>query len=404
MRHGKVLFIFLAGGLLLLPACNLPPPTYVCVPSELVAPKLVIPIDYAKLPTTTPLLSWEFKSFSYPSPQDQPSLTVACQPESYRISISTAPFYMDELGMTEPGTALAGGVTSPTLQSGKTYRWNVTASSGGVDGPTSATHHFSIGNTCGAADLQAPNLLWPPNDWKAISLTPPFRWETTMTCLPDGYLFRIAKDPALTVQGGTIGGPNLEGALDWVGHELENCVYYYWRVAAYLGEPPAGLGPFEGKPGVGPSSETRSFQVHLPATSCWVPGQPTPTATTESLQIIDQTWEVTRNANCRAGPGTLHNETGFAPKGYAAPVEGRNEDGTWFRLTDPNGVLCWVSSIALAVPENWQDLEVLAYPTPPPAPEEEEEVVNCSRFTDYPSCIAQPACIWDRVNSACKNP
>ena len=229
-----------------------------------------------------------------------------------------------------------------------------------------------------------------------------------MTCLPDGYIFRIAKNPALTGgsgQGaGSMIGPNLEGGLDWIGMVLENCAYYSGRVAAYVGDPPLGLGPFEGKPGVGPSSETRSFNVHLPETSCWAAGVPTPTATTPALDFTIPEWEVTKNANCRAGPGTTYNEEGFVPKGYVAPVVGRNEDGTWFRLIDPNDVSCWVSSVALTVPQNWVTLTILAYPTPPPASEEEEELPNCSRFTDYPSCIAQSPCTWDRSRSACVNP
>jgi hypothetical protein len=403
MRVGRMLIWLLAAGVLLLQSCNLPAPTHLCEPSELVAPKLVDPHDWAHLPGDKPLLSWVFKGVSYPSPEGD---AVACQPELYRVSISTAPLFLDELGKTVPGTAFAGGLTAKALQLGHTYHWNVTAVSMGHSGPTSQTRSFSLGDPCTFDELQAPTQIWPPDGWTVITVNPPFRFTTTMTCLPDNWVLRIAKDPALTVKGGTSAGPS-EGWENWTGSNLENCSFYYWRVAAHVGQLNLELGPFEGQPGVGPSSPTWSFSVHVPGTSCWMPpgGTDTPTATSSMLEPIHQNWQVTANANCREGPGTSYDEDGFTPNGYAAKVEGRNEDGTWFRLIDPNGVSCWVSKVALAVPSDWESLKILSYPPPPPteAPPEENPVpaFDCSQLTDPQSCIAHPGCVWQRMPSGC---
>jgi hypothetical protein len=363
------------------------------------------PSNFARVTSNTPFLSWEFRAVSYPSPESDPSHTVPCQPEKYRVSISTAPYYTDELGSEVAGSSAAGGWTTPTLQYGKTYRWNVTAVSKGADGPTSLTWTFSIGNPCGLADLKAPVLLEPPNGAIVDTLTPTFRWDTTMTCVPQGYLWRFSRDPSL-YYGGTNMGPSLDGYLPWIGTILSNCTTYYWRVAAYIDDPDVGLLPWDGLPNVGPSSETWMFRVMLPGTgilTCSTP--PTAEPTTAPLQPVGEaTWEVTMNANCRVCPSTFCNESGFAPKGYAAKVEGRNEDGTWFRLIDPKGVSCWIWGRALTVPQGWENLKILAYPTPPPTAKPRAPAFDCSTLTNANTCLAHPGCVYDRAQQVCKNP
>lgn len=401
MRLLRTIVLILALGALLLPGCT--PAEAVCQPANLVAPHLNSPIDYAHLTSNKPLLTWEFKAVTYPSP----GAPAACHPDKYRVSISTAPLFTDELGSDVTAAAVTGGWTSPALQYGKTYHWNVTAmTAGGVLGPTSVTRTFSIGSDCTEAQLQAPVLLQPANNSIVDTTTPKFRWDTTMTCLPKGYYFRYSTDPTL-LHGGTVGGGSLSGGLDWIGTYLSDCTIYYWRVAAFVDDPPVGLGPFDGLPGVGPSSGTWMFKVMLPGTtSCWA-AAPAPTATATStptpvppVPVGEKPWEVTANANCRACPSGGCNETGFAPKGYLATIEGRNEDATWFRIKDPRGVSCWVWGGALKVPADAGSLGLLAYPTPPPA-EVPPVQVNCARFKDVRTCLANPACTWDRAKQAC---
>jgi uncharacterized protein YraI len=79
------------------------------------------------------------------------------------------------------------------------------------------------------------------------------------------------------------------------------------------------------------------------------------------------------NANCRAGPGTVYNETGFVAKGDTVEVVGRNQDGTWFNLANPNGKgFCWASIIAFEIQFDRDLLTVATAPTPPASSDQGE--------------------------------
>jgi len=92
-----------------------------------------------------------------------------------------------------------------------------------------------------------------------------------------------------------------------------------------------------------------------------VEARPSPTPTPATLRISS-----VMNANCRAGPGTVHNETGFVQKGDTVEVVGRNEEGTWLKVVNPNGDgFCWVSIIAFEILSDPQQLPVASAPTAP---------------------------------------
>lgn len=79
------------------------------------------------------------------------------------------------------------------------------------------------------------------------------------------------------------------------------------------------------------------------------------------------------NANCRAGPGTVYNETGFVSKGYTAEIVGRNEEGTWLNLINPNGKgSCWASIIAFEIQFDLDPLPVALAPAPPSSSDQGE--------------------------------
>ncbi|KAF0107833.1 MAG: filamentous hemagglutinin family outer membrane protein [Anaerolineaceae bacterium] len=110
--------------------------------------------------------------------------------------------------------------------------------------------------------------------------------------------------------------------------------------------------------------------------------------------------------NCRSGPNIVYPALTSAPIGTAALVEGRNMDGSWYRI-QLNGILCWVSAgiglfdgdpFALPIRE--------APPTPTPT-EVPPVTVVCSDYTNQSSCEAHPECYWqpfaDVAGGTCRN-
>jgi hypothetical protein len=403
MRLLRTVVFILALGALLLPGCT--PADTVCQPSDLVAPHLTSPSDYAHVTSNTPWLTWELKAVTYPSP----GAPAACHPDKYRVSVSTAPMFTDELGSDVTAMAVTGGWTSPALQYGKTYHWNVTAISGGVLGPTSVTRTFSVGSNCTEAQLEAPVLLQPADHSIVHTSRPSFQWDTTMTCLPMGYHLHYREAGVLPAYwADPIVVTDLSGRVDDIGADLKDCANYDWTVFACTDPSDYTHCGWTG----GPVSEFWNFTVVLPGTTDCSTGALPPISPTVVLTptpvppapVGEKPWEVTMNANCRVCPSGACNESGFAPKGYLAPIEGRNEDATWFRIKDPRGVSCWIWGGALQVPSDASGLGLLAYPTPPPATEPLVPGFDCASLGDVRSCLAHPGCVYDRVQQVCKNP
>lgn len=98
------------------------------------------------------------------------------------------------------------------------------------------------------------------------------------------------------------------------------------------------------------------------------------------------------NPYCREGPGEI-----FAPlrdpamKGIAYLMDGRNADGTWYRIMLTPAKGCWVPAGVGTPSGDPMRLRVLAeVPTPTMIP----TIVVCSSFTDQTSCMAQSSCEW----------
>lgn len=105
-------------------------------------------------------------------------------------------------------------------------------------------------------------------------------------------------------------------------------------------------------------------QFHTPVTPTGTaPPLPTPTITPVPIP----TFVLIQNANCRIGPGQVFNEVGAAYKGDSVPIEGRNEDGTWWLVRLPNGTLCWVSGATGNATVNYSDVP-FAQSSPMPEP------------------------------------
>jgi uncharacterized protein YraI len=127
-----------------------------------------------------------------------------------------------------------------------------------------------------------------------------------------------------------------------------------------------------------------------------------------NLPLPGEDWlaESTMNANCRAGPSTRFNETGFVPKGHIAEVVGRNEEGTWLELINPNGEgTCWASIIAFELSFAVDELPVQTTDTQPLSSGEEgqgeggQEEKDEGRGQSATGCLitstrtGQPECI-----------
>jgi hypothetical protein len=121
-----------------------------------------------------------------------------------------------------------------------------------------------------------------------------------------------------------------------------------------------------------------------------VTSSPTPVPTAISTPTpAPLTFTPGMNAYCRKGPGAV-----FAPlddaamKGTPYPIDGKNRDGTWFRIMLTPNEGCWVPVGVGTLSGDVSGLRTLAdVPTP-------TAITSCSAFTDKTSCQAQSACQW----------
>ncbi len=422
MDARRILVVVAVGGMALSSSCGNAQDPIICPPGNVYAPTLLSPHNYEYTASTTPALSWRYKGAAYPYPQPDPTPWPAykCQPQKFRVSLSMAPLHNKELGGVGPG-ALYVTWTTPPLQPGQTYRWSVVAISKGQEGPPSEERYFSIGSPCtSVSQLKLVSNLWPPYGTTVDTLTPEIMWsgDDAQTCLPTGYAIQYSHtfDFAQNEWAYSF-GPH--SGFYWKLGPLQNCTTYYWRAAAFLGSSlengkwvPSQIGPF---------GDPMMFEVAVGGKCVEAPTLPQELATLPPGPVppVSKLWNVTMNANCRAGPGTLYNEKGFVPKGFAAEIEGRNEDGTWFSVIDSSGNSCWVSKVALEVPADWNTQPVLTYAAPPPPPEEppaEEEAPPaevvppappappsdpCAQYQGAPACLDHPECRFDRKQGVC---
>jgi len=73
-----------------------------------------------------------------------------------------------------------------------------------------------------------------------------------------------------------------------------------------------------------------------------------------------------QNANCRLGPGTAYETTGFLLQGQSALVVGRNAQSDWFFISLPDKAeKCWVSKSTVEFQGDVNLLAVISAPPPP---------------------------------------
>jgi len=122
-------------------------------------------------------------------------------------------------------------------------------------------------------------------------------------------------------------------------------------------------------------------------------GEPTPTITPPETQTPTPTcglltFTPSINAYCRQGPGVNFPALEeLAMKGQPFPMDGRNADGSWYRIMLTPAIGCWVPAGVGTPSCDPGKLRVLIdIPTP---------VTACASFTDQATCNAQSVCKWN---------
>ena len=99
---------------------------------------------------------------------------------------------------------------------------------------------------------------------------------------------------------------------------------------------------------------------------------PTPTLTpTPTILVCNPKLTLTKNSNCRKGPGTVYDVFTSYFAGQELVLEGKNADGTWWVVQDPklSSGSCWISAANVATTGDTACLPVIAAPpTPTPRP------------------------------------
>ena len=136
------------------------------------------------------------------------------------------------------------------------------------------------------------------------------------------------------------------------------------------------IGEIVSQPTIATPTPTPAVQLQLTASPTPSPAAAaatltpmTPTAS-PSPTIPAVTELVARqNANCRLGPGTAYETTGYLLQGQRALVVGRNADSNWFLIQLPGkGEQCWVSKSTVEFQGDINLLVVISAPPPPQLP------------------------------------
>ncbi len=88
-----------------------------------------------------------------------------------------------------------------------------------------------------------------------------------------------------------------------------------------------------------------------------IPPSPTVTGTPSIPQVTANLTAV----NCRSGPGTAYSVKDTINVGQSAQIKGKNGDGGWWYVQDPNNanILCWVSDSVVRTAGNVSDMIIV---------------------------------------------
>ena len=300
-----------------------------CPAGSVLAPSLSSPANWAIVNTLSPTLSWNYTPGPAAYPQPYPYSYAGgssgggnvCYPDGYRIRLAMGPSFADDIGGYVSGASVNSWVT-PSLQPGKEYRWGVQARSNGALGPLGGYWYFFTGPICDCdpANMVRPILVEPFGEIDESQ--PTLMWEYPQPCAQAGYRVDLSTDPTFadtSLSGGT-GNPSTRWGPD---QDLNNCLRYYWRVAAVC--PDGTLGLF---------SNIGVFSVN----------------TNPGSLICGQAYCLPKgNANCRYGDSDQWQIQTIATAGQILEIIGRNEDSSWFNVRMNEDVLCWLAAFTCTV-------------------------------------------------------
>lgn len=108
---------------------------------------------------------------------------------------------------------------------------------------------------------------------------------------------------------------------------------------------------------------TQPLPTNLPTQTPLPTNTPPPTLTSTPAVPIAFPKDV--NVNCRLGPGTAWAPLSALVVGQSSPISGKNSDGTWWNIADPqnSGRKCWVAASVVSTAGNLATIPVVDSPT-----------------------------------------
>jgi len=123
-----------------------------------------------------------------------------------------------------------------------------------------------------------------------------------------------------------------------------------------------------------PTAEPPSPTVEAPVTIIVIENTPTTapvateTPTPTSTPSIPAELTLSTNSNCRLGPSGFYNIVDQISSGQVLPASGRNEDNTWWQVTNATDRKCWIFHENAQANSDFSSLPIESGPPLPSTP------------------------------------